>query len=223
MKTTKTIAYVMIAILLVVATLTSCKNSNKYFKDVVDNKLDSNVIVDGIPLQHKGETVLNEPFSGKELIVEEGTLNTELQGVSGNDINLQIGYLEFEPGDASFMIEDGKLSYTTKSGKPAAITKLTGSIPSSLGLSFEIGTGSLQLSNLNSKQACNVETGTGSIILQTCTLQQLTAQSGTGSISLTDCNIESADLETGTGNIDLIRSQIENRNFSTGTGKVTEK
>ncbi|MDD4309189.1 MAG: DUF4097 family beta strand repeat-containing protein [Candidatus Cloacimonetes bacterium] len=223
MKTLQTIAYIIIASLLAVTTLTSCKNSDKYFKDVVDNKVNSNIMVDGIPLQYKGETVLNEPFSGRELSVVESTLNTELQGVSGNEIFLQINYLEFEPGDASFMIEDGKLSFSTKSGNPAAITKITGSIPSSLGLNYEIGTGSLKLSNLDSDQACNLVTGTGSIILRNCTIQNLAAKTGTGSISITDCLIETADLETGTGNIDLLRSQIKDRNFSTGTGKVTEK
>ncbi len=203
--------------------LYSCKGSAGYFKDVVDNKTLNSVLVDGIPLEHKGEIGINDNYSSSRLEISQGTMFAELNGSPEAKVNLKVEYLEFQPGDASITLEDGELKTSSKSGNPVAITRISGSIPEKLGLNLEIGTGSVKLNNLKGNQIVNIDTGTGSIILNGCSLDKLSANSGTGNVSLSACKINSAEIDTGTGDIILQNSQVGKREFNTGTGKVIDK
>lgn len=208
---------------LIFMALAACKGSSGYFKDVVDNKTLNSVMVDGIPLQHKGEVSFNESYPSGKLELSEGTTFAELSGTPEKKVNLQVSYLEFQPGDASFRLSGGKILAETKSGNPVAITRISGNIPEKLDLDIELGTGSIKLNNLKGSQNLRLDTGTGSIIISDSDLVKIIADTGTGSVSLKNCRISEAEINTGTGNIILEKSEVANRNFNTGTGKVIEK
>jgi len=212
----------VILLLLFAFGLFSCKGSAGYFKDVVDNKALNSILVDGIPLEHKGEIRINENYSSNRLEISQGTMFAELNGSPENMVNLTVSYLEFQPGDATITLSDGELTATSKSGNPVAITRISGSIPDKLGLDLNIGTGGVKLSKLKGNQDVKIDTGTGSVILNGCSLEKLSAESGTGSVSLTTCQINMAEISTGTGDIILQKSQVVKREFDTGTGKVIE-
>lgn len=222
MKRTKNLGIVLLS-LLILPVLMSCKGSARYFKDVVDNKTLNSAVVDGVPLNHKAETTLQEKYSYGSLELEEGSLFAELSGMPEQKVDLKVSYLEFQPGDATLSLSDGKIMAESKSGNPVAITRVSGSIPENLSLDMELGTGSVKLSKLKGSPAVEVDTGTGSVILTDCSLDKLEAQTGTGSVSLTRCQINSAEIESGTGDIILEKSQVSKREFSSGTGKVIEK
>lgn len=199
--------------------MAACKAStSKYMNKIVDN----NYTVDGVKLDFDGQTTLDIPYSSSELEIDEGVLQLALQGKPEANLKLQIKYREYEIGDASFSIEDGKLVHSTRSGKPTAIKEINGIIPDAISLKLNTGTGSIELADLKASPKVEVNCGTASLSIKNSSIDILEADTGTGSINISDSEIESAELSTGTGDINLKATKINERKFDTGTGKISE-
>ncbi|MDY0151164.1 MAG: DUF4097 family beta strand repeat-containing protein [Candidatus Cloacimonas sp.] len=204
---------------LLLMTMTSCKNIAKFMNNVVEH----NYVENGVKLAYEGETVLDVPYTDTELYIDSDVAKISLQGGPDAPLRLKLCYQEYKPRDATFMIENRKITYYTKSGKPASLKEVIGNVPNSLALNIDVGTGNVEVQKMKDSPKISVNCGTASVDIQNCSLDMLEANTGTGNINVTSCTINTATLETGTGNINLKSTQIEKRNFSTGTGGVNEE
>lgn len=199
-------------------------------------------IVNGIALEHKNQSKLSEYYDSSELSVDVGSGNINLTGVVDHQVNLEVEYYEYKPGDASIVIKDGAISYESKSGKPVMIMDVSGTIPQNLALDIDTGSGNISLNNIKSSQKIRLDTGSGDCQISNTKVDELIANTGSGEvnidnsvatsfeadtgsgdISLSDCRIQSANIDTGSGNLVLLRSKIQHRVFETGSGTLSEE
>lgn len=176
--------------------------------------------VQGVRLKHENTVKLSQSYPHSSLEIEGGTMSIELKGQLSPSLDLTVTYMEYEPGDATIYVDDNEISTRSKSGKPVAITSVTGRIPEHLNLEIDLGTGDAFLTNLNNAKHIEIETGTGAVKISNSRIQKLDVDTGTGRVSLQGSTIEHAVVKTGTGDIVLSQSQITKRDFHTGTGKV---
>lgn len=180
-------------------------------------------VVDGTILKFENTVNLAEEYALKDLELEGGTMDVDLQGDDVPKINLQIKYREYSPSDATIYIENGKITAKTKSGKPMAITNISGIIPNQLNVNINTGTGKVSISNLLKANTLKINTGTGKVDMIKCKINELMVNTGTGAVSLADCEVKQADIHTGTGDIRLQNTKVDKRNFSMGTGDLIEE
>lgn len=198
-------------------------------------------VVDNVVLNYDNTTIVAEAYQEAVLELDLGSGAVNLMGSAEAELNLKVDYKEFNPGDATIIIKNGKLTFETKSGKPAAIMGVSGTIPLSVSLKIDTGSGIVEIAELTGSQDVRIESGSGKIRALNCELNKLQASSGSGNVdilqstitslhadtgsgnvSLTGCRIGTAKVSTGSGNIILQDSQIEHRLFQTGSGRVIE-
>ena len=188
-----------------------------------DGVIDENSTVDGYKLEYEGQTTLAQTYTADTLEIESGIATIDLKGDSGSSLNLLIGYREYEPGDASISIQDGKITTSSKSGKPVLLTSIVGTIPANLNLKVESGTGSVALAQLSQSASVAIETGTGKVVLSDVQSKSIGIDTGTGAVNMDRCLAVSAVVNTGTGSIYMSESYIEEAEVNTGTGSLNLK
>lgn len=201
----------VVLLVFIMLILSSCEIS-------IGGKNDS--VVDGIRLKYDNAMTLSRTYDLPNLEIPGGILSADLKGRAGKNMVLEIKYHEYEPGDATVFIADGKIQTRSKSGKPVSLYKITGSIPENLGLTIKSGTGRIELADLNGRQNISIDSGTGNIELRRCSIEKLSVDTGTGSVTLSDNRIDQVSVETGTGNLILNNNLINKQDFDSGTGKI---
>lgn len=198
--------------------------------------------VNGVLLKYENSVSISQGYEDNSLDIKGGTLSVDLIGYSKPQADLKIEYWEYEPGDATILLNKGKISWESKSHKPVSLTSINGNIPEGLNLTIESGTGETKLNSLKGNQSISIDTGTGktevsnsqfdkleidsgtgSVTVFSTSINNCSIDTGTGSVSIKNSVIEDAEIETGTGNIILEKSKINKQNFMTGTGKVKAK
>lgn len=231
----KKVAFICGAILSLVwlLTLTACICSK------CEDKCEKGVRVNGVLLKYKNSVSISQSYEDNYLDIKGGTLSVDLIGHSKPQADLKIEYWEYEPGDATILLNKGKISWESKSNKPVSLTSISGNIPEGLNLTIESGTGKTKLNSLKGNQyisldkgtgktevsnsqfdKLDIESGTGSVTLFNTSINECSINTGTGSVNIKNSVIENAEIETGTGDIILEKSKINKQNFITGTGKV---
>ena len=203
---------VLLSLMLLV--LSSCHISIRSKNDTVTN---------GIRLEHENETSLSGEYDLSNLEIMGGTFSASLRGRADSDMTLTVKYKEYEPGDATVYISDGKIQTKSKSGKPVSIYNINGDIPEHLGLDIKTGTGDIELTGLKGRQKITIKSGTGDLDVTGSNFGTLSVKTGTGSITVRDSKIEAASIKVGTGDIILDNSSVNQQEFSTGTGKIIQK
>ncbi len=207
----------------------------------VNGNINGKVVVDNTVLNYENSARITELFAAPEFELDLGFADVNLRGAADNKLDLIVRYKEYSPADATILIRDGKLSYETKSGKPAAIMSVSGTIPGNISLEIETGSGDVQISQMRGKNRIeidsgsgdleisesdlallDVDTGSGDVDIVSCLITDLVADTGSGDVSLSRSQITNADLDTGSGDIILNDSEITYKKFETGSGKVQD-
>jgi len=202
---------------------------------------DDVTVVNGIRLEYENTTTIEQLYEQDTLIIDTGSGNVKLNGVPGKSLKLEVAFMEYEPGDASIVISNNELSYDTKSGKPAMIMSVSGTIPQHLALDIDTGSGDVSLNDMQDSPMISIDSGSGNVSISKTAVSNLfadtgsgnveidhsvantfEADTGSGNVSLSDSRILNANIDTGSGDIHLLRSEIRNRQFDTGSGDVIE-
>ncbi len=208
----------------------------------VSGNFNGKIVVNNVVLDYDNSTRIAESYQAGELEIDLGSGDVKIRGNSGSELNLMVEYKEYKPGDATILIKNGKLSYETKSGKPAAIMGVSGTVPQSVSLKIDTGSGDVEVAEMRGNRDLSIDTGSGKVKVSNCALiklqadtgsggvdiaessiTKLDADTGSGNVSLIGSRIGSAKVNTGSGNIRIIDSEIEHRMFETGSGKVSEE
>jgi DUF4097 and DUF4098 domain-containing protein YvlB len=207
----------------------------------VNASFNGKTVVDNVVLDYDNSQKITDTKQTESLELDLSFGDVDIQGRTGTDFDLMVEYKEFEPSDATIFIKDGKLSYETKSGKPAAIISVTGTIPRDIALSVDSGSGDIKISELKGNNALvvdtgsgdvdvsnsvlkllDVDTGSGDVIVTQSELGALVADTGSGNVELTRSKIDTADVDTGSGDIILLDSEVKQKTCETGSGKVKD-
>jgi len=181
------------------------------------------ITIDGVRLEHSSQHTIKQAYAGTRLIFDEGNCVFELSGQDAGEVELVVQVREFTPEDATVSFSDGKLLISTKSRKPATITRVEGKIPQSLNLDLEVGNGQIRLSKLKGNNSLKLESGNGQIGLDDCTFATGSAKIGNGSLTISNCTIEKMSAEVGVGTIVLRNSTIKERDLDIRVGEIVEE
>jgi len=209
---------------------------------IVSGDFSGRTMVDNVLLDYENTSTMFEIYESANLTIDVGSGNVDLKGVPGRELQLKVAYMEYEPGDAEIIIKDDLITYQTKSGKPALIMDVSGTIPQDLSLLVDTGSGNVKIAKMQSSNKLIVDSGSGKVAISDCRVDRIVVDTGSGNVDIEDSvitdfaadtgsgnvrishsSIESADLDTGSGNIYLNDSLIHSRIVDTGSGKVYEE
>ncbi|MCB5280213.1 MAG: DUF4097 domain-containing protein [Candidatus Cloacimonetes bacterium] len=199
-------------------------------------------VVNNVVLEYENSTIVQQGYDLDQMMIDVSSGNVGLKGIPQKDITLKVSYMEYKPGDARIVFKNGELTYETKSGKPALITGIAGTIPQDIALTVDTGSGNVSIADMRSNKNLVLDSGSGSVTISDCQLQELVADTGSGDVALRESSVRTlvadtgsgdvtvsnsritnAEIDTGSGNIRLIGSEIISREFDTGSGKIIEE
>jgi DUF4097 and DUF4098 domain-containing protein YvlB len=204
-------ALILICTLAIILGLCSC---------TVSCDVQGKTMVDGVELDYENNTEVLQSYNIGHMEIDVGSGDVAVNGVSDAQVNLKVSYREYEPGDARILFKNGKLSYETKSGKPALITGVTGTIPQNIALSIDTGSGNVAVSDMRENKELELDTGSGKVVVSNCMISVFDADTGSGDVHILDSSITDFKADTGSGEINIVNSRIKDAEIETGSGDI---
>ncbi len=163
------------------------------------------VRVNGVKLEFKNEMNLKQKYDGESIEISIGAGEIDLTENAEGIIDIIVTYYEYEENDAAIIMDGSKLSYKTKSSKPACISSVRGTVPYDTDLIIDTGSGNISLKGFSKSSRIICDTGSGSISIQNVKdCEVIDADTGSGNIYMQDVdNITRIKMDTGSGLIKL--------------------
>lgn len=178
--------------------------------------------VNGVNLKFYAEDSLKVDYVSESYSLSEEVADITLQGTDTNQANIRVGYWEYKPGDAKLSITPTGLSLTTKSGKPALLTKLEGTIPRSVMLSLSSTSGDIFVQDMADSKGLSLKGTSGDIELLDCHATGIEAKSVSGKLTLNRINSTgTVKLDSTSGSIKLDYSQAKELVAESVSGDVS--
>jgi hypothetical protein len=172
---------------------------------------------DGVALPNHRWVALQIPKEAKSLSLEAATGDITL-GMGEAAVEVQL-FSEVE-NDGSVALVDGRPVVSSAGGHAVALNGVRGTVPATMQLTLDDGTGEVSLDGLKGAPRLHVKCGTGDILLHGTTLDDVTVESGTGDLKLEDCKLARLEAESGTGDIRLRGTHVTGGLIKSGTGDV---
>ncbi len=192
-------------------------------KDINKSNSHNKVISDGVALKVMSEVVIAEGFNASTFSVKLGSGDLILKGTTGKNVNLSIKYYEYEKGDATIFIKDGKLDYSTKSGKPVQIYLVDGTVPDKVSLDAKTGSGDITLSFFHKSEFLNTVMGSGDVNVSNVTnIGNISIKTGSGDVQFDNLDgIKEVQVVTGSGDLQVSNCKnIESLVNKSGSAEV---
>lgn len=219
-----------------------CNELRKETKDIVNfvkGKANS-AQVNGVNLKYYAEDSLCVGYSADSFNLSEEVADIRLQGVTTKQATIKVGYWEYKPGDAEFSLGSTGIQFRTKSGKPALLTKLEGSVPHTLKLDIASTSGDIFVQSMDSKGEISLTSTSGELELleskasgikakcisgdlvlnKVSSAGLVTLESTSGSIKLDSLKAKELVAESVSGDVSVNGSSIDKAECTTVSGNV---
>ncbi len=209
-----------------VALLSGCEEFKKETRDIANffSKTSKTSTVDGTVLKYSATDTLKVAFTASEFSIIELNADIILNGGDAAEAYLVITYDEYKPGDATVQVSGSSLAISTKSGKPALITKIEGKLPKQTNLDLTSTSGSIRISNFSPTTSIKTESTSGDITLAKCKTGNTNAITVSGSIQATDLKVINAIAFNSTsGDVKLSGCEAQQLRADTVSGDIEVK
>ncbi|PKN73524.1 MAG: hypothetical protein CVU50_02070 [Candidatus Cloacimonetes bacterium HGW-Cloacimonetes-3] len=206
--------------------ITGCEEFKKETRDIVNffSKTSKSTTVNGTVLKYSATDTLKVSFSMGEFSLNEPNADIILSGGDTNEAYLVVFYSEYKPGDATVQISSSSLTIQTKSGKPALITKIEGTLPKGINLDLLSTSGDIRISNFSPPAKIIIESTSGDIAITNCNTGNTNATTVSGDIQSTGLKVTDAiTFNTTSGNVKLHGCEAQQLSADTVSGDIVVK